>query len=71
MRKTDVLSHFGTQQKVADALSAAGARITQRGVSGWGDVIPLGRAFVIEKITDGKLRVDMSLYQQRTRQPAQ
>jgi hypothetical protein len=62
MRKTDVLSHFGTQQKVAEALTAAGYRISQRGVSGWGDIIPLNRAVIVQKITRGKLKVDLSMY---------
>lgn len=63
MRKTDVLSHFGTQQRVAEALTAAGYRISQRGVSGWGEIIPLSRAVVVEKVTKGKLKVDLSMYQ--------
>lgn len=62
MRKAEVLSHFRTQQKVAEALTAAGFRISQRGVSGWGDKIPLDRAVQIEKVTRGKLKVDLTLY---------
>lgn len=57
MKKTDVLSHFGTQQKVADALG-----ISQRAVSGWDEVIPMGRALQIEKVTRGRLKADLSVY---------
>lgn len=64
MRKTEVLAHYGTQQKVAEALTEAGFPISQRGVSGWPDLIPLERAVVIEKITHRKLKVDFSLYRQ-------
>lgn len=66
MRKTDVISHFGTQQKVAEAMTAAGFPISQRGVSGWPDPIPLERAVIIERITKGtkkRLRVDFALYE--------
>lgn len=62
MRKIDVMEHFGTQQRVADALTAAGFRISQRGVSGWGELVPLDRAVQIERITNRKLKVDLSKY---------
>lgn len=62
MRKSDVISHFGTQQKVADALTAAGFPISQRGVSGWADPIPLARAYQVQSVTNGKRRVDLALY---------
>ena len=57
MRKSDAIVHFGSQQKLADALD-----IKQGSVSGWGELVPLGRAFIIERITGGKLKVDVSLY---------
>lgn len=60
MRKSEVLSHFGTQQKVADALG-----ISQRAVSGWDDVIPMGRALQLEKVTRGKLKADLAVYDRR------
>lgn len=70
MRKADVIAHFGTQQKTAEAFTAAGFPITQRGVSAWPDPIPLDRAVLVERITDKKLRVDFALYQSRE-QPQQ
>ena len=67
MHKSDVIAHFGSQQKTADALTAAGFPISQRGVSGWSDPIPLDWATVVEKLTGRKFKVDISVY----RQPAQ
>ncbi|EJO4329828.1 hypothetical protein NRK04_004635, partial [Escherichia coli] len=32
-------------------------------VSEWPEIIPEGRAYQLEKITNGKLKVDVSLYQ--------
>lgn len=63
MRKNDVIAHFGTQQGVADALTAAGFPISQRGVSGWPEIIPLDRAVQVEHITGGERKVDLALYQ--------
>lgn len=56
MKKKDVIAHFGNQQKTADALA-----VTQASVSRWGEIIPRLRAFEIEHITNGKLKVDVSL----------
>jgi transcriptional repressor of cell division inhibition gene dicB len=67
MKKTDVLEHFGSQQKVADALTAAGFPITQTGVSAWPDVVPLQKALPLAQLMGREL--DLSLY--RNRQPAQ
>lgn len=65
MHKTDVIAHYGSQQKTADALTQAGFPISQRGVSGWPDPIPLDWATVIEKITNKKFKVDLSAYRAR------
>lgn len=65
MHKTAVIEHFGSQEKVAQAMRDAGFPITQRGVSAWPDVIPLDRAVIVERITDRKLRVDFAMYQER------
>lgn len=59
MKKEDVINHFGGICKTADALG-----IKHPSVSGWGDVIPRGRAYEIEKITNGKLKYNPALYQQ-------
>lgn len=53
MKKIDVVKHFGTQQAVADALG-----IEQAAVSQWGEKIPQLRAYQIERITNGALKVE-------------
>jgi hypothetical protein len=53
MKKSDVLEHFGGVVKTADAL-----RISKSAVSKWPDTVPRGRAFEIEVLTRGLLRVD-------------
>lgn len=64
MRLSDALSHFGTQQKLANALG-----MSQGSISSWDrEKIPLARALQVEKLTKGRLRVDMTLYR---RQPSQ
>jgi len=58
MRKSEVIKHFGGVSKTASALG-----ISHPAVCRWGDVIPEKQAFVIERITKGKLKYDVSLYQ--------
>lgn len=54
MRKKDVVEHFGTQKAVAEALG-----LTEAAISAWDeDEIPRGRAFELQVLTGGKLRVD-------------
>lgn len=57
MKKQDVLTHFGGPSALAKVL-----RISPAAVSGWPDVIPKGRAFELEKVTEGRLTVDPTLY---------
>lgn len=57
MKKSAVLGHFGTQQAVADALGISAAAVSK-----WSDPIPKWRAYQIEKITRGKLKLDPDLY---------
>jgi DNA-binding transcriptional regulator YdaS (Cro superfamily) len=64
MRLSDAVSHFGTQQKLAEALG-----MSQGSISSWDrEKIPFARALQVEKLTKGRLRVDMTLYR---RQPSQ
>ncbi|EFB4108295.1 Cro/CI family transcriptional regulator [Escherichia coli] len=58
MRKSEVLKHFGGVSKTATALG-----ISHPAVCRWGKVIPEKQAFVIERITKGKLKYDAVLYQ--------
>lgn len=57
MKKADVYLHFGGCRATARALS-----ITSASVAAWGDVIPKGRAYEIQALTEGALTVDLSLY---------
>jgi len=50
--KSDVLNYFGSVKAVAEALS-----IRPPSVCGWGEVIPMRRAYEIERITNGALVV--------------
>lgn len=58
MRKSEVIEHFGGESKTASVLG-----ISHPAVCRWGEVIPQKQAFVIERITKGKLKYDASLYQ--------
>lgn len=55
MKKVDVITYFGTQEKVAQALG-----IRQGCVSRWGETIPHLRAYQIEDLTKGALKVNGS-----------
>lgn len=57
MNKDDVLSYFGGVSNLAKLLG-----ISHASVSGWGNVIPKGRAFEIQTITNNELKVDPALY---------
>lgn len=57
MYKSEVVKHFGGISKTAVALN-----ISHPAVCRWGEVIPEKQAFVIERITNGKLKYDASLY---------
>lgn len=60
MRKHEVIEYFGGVSKTASTLGSHPA------VCRWGEVIPEKQAFVIERITNGKLKYDASLYQKST-----
>jgi len=61
MRKQDVIKYFGGVCKTAAVLG-----IKHSSVSGWTDVIPEGRAYQIEKITNRKLKFEQFLYSKTT-----
>lgn len=52
MLKEDAVKYFGNSKKLAEALN-----VTKGSVSQWGDEIPELRAYQIERITGGKLKV--------------
>lgn len=53
MEKQTAIKHFGSGVKLADALGIAPAAISQ-----WGEFVPEGRAYQIQHITKGKLKVE-------------
>ena len=61
MRKSEVIEYFGGVSKTASVLG-----ISHTAVCRWSEVIPQKQAFVIERITKGKLKYDASLYQKAT-----
>lgn len=60
MLTADAVKHFGSKAKLAEALS-----VNRSAISNWGILVPRGRAFEIEKITKGKLRVNLALYEKQ------
>ncbi len=53
MKKLDVLNHFGGTTKTAKALGISHVSVCQ-----WKEDIPLLRAYQIEEMTNGKLKVE-------------
>ncbi len=53
MKKSDVIAYFGSMTKAGEALG-----ITKSAISQWPDDIPPLRAYEIEKLTKGKLKVN-------------
>ncbi|MFJ5378158.1 Cro/CI family transcriptional regulator [Pectobacterium sp. CHL-2024] len=66
MKKNDVISYFGGVSKTAKALG-----LSHASVSGWTDLIPKGRAFEIQVLTNGDLKVDPALYGKPTEPTAE
>lgn len=58
MLKTAALAHFDQNHTRV----AAEIGITRSAVSQWGEIVPLAAALQLERITNGKLQVDMSMY---------
>jgi DNA-binding transcriptional regulator YdaS (Cro superfamily) len=52
MKTSDVIAHFGGQGRLAKALD-----VSQPAISKWGETVPLLRAYQIQVITNGKLKV--------------
>ncbi|QGX91230.1 Cro/CI family transcriptional regulator [Rosenbergiella epipactidis] len=57
MKKNEVVSYFGGVGELAKVLG-----ISHASVSGWSEIIPKGRAFELQAITSGKLKVNPELY---------
>lgn len=62
MNKSIAVEYFRTQRAIAALLG-----ISYQAVSQWPDLIPKGAALELEKITNGALKCDLSLYKGRQR----
>lgn len=51
MKTADAIKHFGTAAELARALG-----IQRQSISCWGETVPLGRQYQIERLTKGKLK---------------
>lgn len=58
MRKQAAIDHFGGVAQLAKVLT----HCSPQAVSQWGDLIPLGRAYEIESLTERTLRVNKADY---------
>ena len=61
MRTSDVLAFYGTQTAVAKALG-----ITKSAVNQWKDLVPEGKAYRLQEMTRGKLKVDRAAYMSKS-----
>jgi len=50
VKTEEAIKYFGNQVKLAKALG-----ITKQAVSGWGDTVPVGRAYQLQAVTNGAL----------------
>lgn len=57
MKKTDAIEYFGSAAELARIL-----KISEAAVSRWGNLLPLGRAYEIESLTERTLRVNKADY---------
>ena len=56
MTKDAAIKHYGTQQKLADALG-----MSQASVSEWGEYPPALRQLQLQQVTKGKLKAEPGL----------
>lgn len=61
MRTEQAIQFYGSKAALARALN-----IRQPSIYSWGDLVPLGRAYELQDLTQGALKVDRSLYQKQS-----
>ena len=59
MKTIDAITHFGSPTALARALN-----IKPPSIYCWGELVPKGRAYELQHITSGALRVDVTAYDQ-------
>lgn len=57
MLKSDVIKHYKTAKAAAEALG-----IKESAISQWSEVIPKLRAYELERLTNGALKVQSELF---------
>ncbi len=62
MLKTTVIQFYGNQSKAAVAL-----KVTRSCVSAWNSLIPEKQALLLERLTEGALKYDPSLYETKNK----
>lgn len=62
MNKSSVVEFYGSQRAIALAIG-----LSDQAVSQWSELIPKGAALELEKLTDGALKCDLSMYKGRHR----
>ncbi|MBZ1665042.1 Cro/CI family transcriptional regulator [Klebsiella pneumoniae] len=62
MYKSSVVDFFGSQRAASIALG-----VSDQAISQWSELIPKGAALELEKITNGALKCDLSLYREHPR----
>jgi len=60
MLKTEALKFFGSKMAIARALG-----VKRQAIQGWGEVVPIRRAFVLQDLSRGKLKVKPELYREQ------
>lgn len=65
MFKVDVIDFFGGRGAISEVARLIG--VSHGAVSQWPELIPKGAALELEKITNGALKCDLSLYRERPR----
>lgn len=62
METNEAIKFFGSKSRIARALNLSRVAITR-----WRGKVPKGRALELEKITNGALKCDLSVYKNRPR----
>lgn len=60
MLKKEVIEHFKKITSVATVLDLSPAAVSQ-----WGPIVPEKNAYRLQEITNGKLKIDRSLYKNK------
>ncbi len=57
MRKVDAVKFYGTAYKLAASIG-----VSRQAVASWGELVPISRAYDIERLSQGAVKVKPRLY---------